>query len=90
VLLKYFSNASSSSTAVLGIDIWTVFLSFNTFFLGFSFLFGSGKCKILGHYQRVFVYFKPSNNLPSYPSFTAASNYFEGLLLIFVRRPYGA
>jgi len=30
-------------TAVLGIDIWTVFLSFNTFFLGFSFLFGSGK-----------------------------------------------
>ncbi|KAL9186664.1 hypothetical protein ACHAXT_005902 [Thalassiosira profunda] len=47
------------AVAILGIDIWTVFLSFNTFFLGFSFLFGS-----------------------------AASNYFEGLLLIFVRRPY--
>jgi hypothetical protein len=45
---------------ILGVDnIWTVFLSFNTFFLGFSFLFGA-----------------------------AASNYFEGLLLIFVRRPY--
>jgi len=47
------------AVAILGINIWTVFLSFNTFFLGFSFLFGS-----------------------------AASNYFEGLLLIFVRRPY--
>jgi small-conductance mechanosensitive channel len=47
------------AVAILGIDIWTVFLSFNTFFLGFSFLFGA-----------------------------AASNYFEGLLLIFVRRPY--
>ena len=39
--------------------MWTVFLSFNTFFLGFIFLFGA-----------------------------AASNFFEGLLLIFVRRPY--
>lgn len=39
--------------------VWTFFLSFSTFFLGFSFLFGA-----------------------------AASNYFEGLLLIFVRRPY--
>lgn len=36
-----------------------VVLSFNTLFLGFSFLFGS-----------------------------AASNFFEGILLIFVRRPY--
>jgi len=45
--------------SILGIKIWTVFLSLNTFLLGFSFLFGS-----------------------------AASNYFEGLLLIFVRRPY--
>jgi small-conductance mechanosensitive channel len=44
---------------ILGIDIWSVFLSINTLILGASFLFGS-----------------------------AASNYFEGLLLIFVRRPY--
>ena len=47
------------TVAILGFNVWTVFLSFNTFFLGFSFLFGA-----------------------------AASNYFEGLLLIFVRRPY--
>lgn len=47
------------AVAIAGVDIWSVFLSFNTFFLGFSFLFGS-----------------------------AASNYFEGLLLIFLRRPY--
>eukprot|EP00571_Detonula_confervacea_P004055 CAMPEP_0172329148 /NCGR_PEP_ID=MMETSP1058-20130122/60728_1 /TAXON_ID=83371 /ORGANISM="Detonula confervacea, Strain CCMP 353" /LENGTH=1223 /DNA_ID=CAMNT_0013046305 /DNA_START=38 /DNA_END=3710 /DNA_ORIENTATION=- len=48
------------AVAILGFnDIWTAFLSFNTVFLAFSFLFGS-----------------------------AASNYFEGLLLIFVRRPY--
>ena len=44
---------------ILGIDIWSVFLSINTLILGASFLFGS-----------------------------AASLYFEGLLLIFVRRPY--
>lgn len=47
------------AVAIIGIDIWAVVISMNTFFLGFSFLFGS-----------------------------AASNYFEGLLLIFVRRPY--
>ncbi|KAL3792577.1 hypothetical protein HJC23_005547 [Cyclotella cryptica] len=47
------------AVTILGINIWSVFLSINTLVLGFSFLFGS-----------------------------AASNYFEGLLLIFVRRPY--
>lgn len=29
------------AAAILSINIWSVFLSFNTFFLGFSFLFGS-------------------------------------------------
>ena len=55
----YFFLAIIAFTILGWANVWTVFLSFNTFFLGFSFLFGA-----------------------------AASNYFEGLLLIFVRRPY--
>lgn len=55
----YFFLAILAFTILGWANVWTVFLSFNTFFLGFSFLFGA-----------------------------AASNYFEGLLLIFVRRPY--
>ena len=55
----YFFLAIIGFTILGWANVWTVFLSFNTFFLGFSFLFGA-----------------------------AASNYFEGLLLIFVRRPY--
>ncbi|KAL7548223.1 hypothetical protein ACHAWF_011515 [Thalassiosira exigua] len=50
----FYFFMSIIALTILGVsNIWTVFLSFNTFFLGFSFLFGA-----------------------------AASNYFEGLLLI--------